>query len=138
MVMVVASVPDRFPMANTGWNTAGRPAGGGVSTGGTICGVAARELRAMLSDPIRITPALKAGLLRSMVNPVDVNVVNGVVVPALVQSTCSRAGTDNSGLMAKASKSGGALPNGAVTPSIHSGLPATEPAGSAKAPVLTT
>src|SRR5271154_5300792 len=136
--MVVASAPDRFPTANTGWNTAGRPAGGAGAACGTICGVAARELRAMLSDPIRITPALKVGLLRSMVNPVDVNVANGATVPALVQSTCSRAGTDNSGLIAKASKSGGALPNGAVMPSIHIGLPAAVPVGSAKMPVLTT
>src|ERR1700733_10212323 len=134
----MASVPDRLPTANTGWNTAGRPAGGAGPTRGTDLGGAARELKAMLSDPIRITAEAKSGLLRSMVIPADVIVLNGVVVPGLFQSTCSRAGTDNSGLMAKARKSGGALPNAAVTPSIHIGLPATSPAGSARVPVSTT
>ena len=91
----------------------------------------------MLSEPMRIVAALNSGLARSMVNPVAVSVENGVIVPALVQSTCRRAGTDGSALTAEARKSGGALPNFDAKPSIHSGLPATLPAGSARVPVST-
>ena len=59
-----------------------------------------------------------------MVKPAGVEVANGAVVPALVQSTCRRAGTDASVLMVNALKSGGAEPKGVVMPPIHSGWPA--------------
>src|SRR6266851_4589657 len=97
---VVFAVDVRLPMANEGRNFAGTPVSP-IGVAGTICGLTAvADLRSMLSEPMRITPAL--ALLRSIVKPVAVNVANGAVVPALVQSTCRRAGTDNSALMADA------------------------------------
>ena len=59
VMAVVFAVDVRLPMANAGRNTGGRPgvaAGGGC---GTMSGVAVSPvLRSMLSEPIRITPAL--------------------------------------------------------------------------------
>jgi len=76
-------------------------------------------------------------LLRSIVRPALVKVANGAVVPALVQSTCRRAGTDNSALMEDALKSGGAEPKGVVVPLIHNGPPTAGAVGIARLPVFT-
>src|ERR1700730_9948048 len=135
--MVVVFAAERLPMANKGKNTARRPAGGGGAFCGTIIGFVARDFRSRLSDPTRITPALKFALARSIVKPVFVKVANGAVVPVLVQSTCRRARTDNSALTVNALKLGGAEPKGVVMPSTHRGLPATTPAGIARLPVFT-
>src|ERR1700686_1997457 len=58
VMAVVFAVAVRLPMANKGRNTAGRP---GVAAGGacgTMSGLAASDLRSMVSAPMRITPAL--------------------------------------------------------------------------------
>ena len=58
MTLVVFALAVKLPIANSGRNTAGRPAGGAGAACGTILGLADREVRAMLSGPTRITPAL--------------------------------------------------------------------------------
>src|ERR1700689_3534496 len=125
--MVVVSAGGRLPRENKGKNPSGRPAvAGGAGVGvGTICGDAGRDFRSMISEPMRITPALKFVLARSIDKPLSVNVANGVSVPAVVQSTINWAGTDGSVLMVNALKSGGAEPKGVMKPLIHSGPPTT-------------
>ncbi len=52
------AVANGSPTANRGKNTDGRP---GVAAGvalGTICGLAGRDLRSMVSEPMRMTPVL--------------------------------------------------------------------------------
>src|SRR5882757_5840870 len=100
-------------------------------------GDAGSEASAMLSGPTRMTAEPMLVLAKSFDNTAALSTEKGVLVPVLVQWTCRLAGTDASLLIAVASNAGGADPNGATRPSIHSGSP-TVVTGTASEPVLTS
>src|SRR5271168_3952465 len=131
------------PTLKRGLNS-GRPLDAGAGAAGTIVsgGSALKVVMSILCAPMRISPAPKAGLVRSMLKPLSVSVANGAAVPRSVQLTTLVAETVCLALIDSAMKSGGAVPKGLVNPSIHNRSPGATvapsgPAGNARVPLLT-